>query len=255
MLLIPSPDRLRKKARLAITPRHWLVTTTLPDGLVIRGQNISGYGGRGIYLEGDGIEPEYRSFTRLLPDEGVFLDIGASTGIFGLRAARHFRNKGVVIAVEPVPEVMAVLAKNAELNGLTNVRPRCFCIGETTGSQMLWMNRDQPNSYSMTIREKQATGLSVMVVSVDDLVRWEGVERLDYIKIDAEGAEEEILRGASEAIQRYKPIIQAEVIRREFVPPPGYVIYSADHSPNIVMFPEGHEKIAVAQELGWKRTA
>ena len=182
------------------------------------------------------------------------VDIGACTGIYGLRAARHFEDRGTVIVVEPVADVFAILSRNVLTNGLHNVRCRSFCVGETTGVETFWMNGGTPNSYSLSVREGQATGMSVFVVSLDDLVKWEGLDRLDYLKIDAEGSESDILRGGRRTIEDFRPIIQAEVSRVhiEKLDLPGYVTYAAPGSPNVVMFPEGHPRLGVADTLGWK---
>lgn len=238
---------------MALTPRHWLLSARLSDGVVVRGQNRSGYGGRGVYLDGDRIEPEFEHLTRFLPDEGVFVDVGASTGLFALKAAKHFRNRGLVLALEPVPEVLAVFAQNVAANGLTNVRYRGVCAADFTGPAAMYMNKGQPASYSIKMHNEGTPSFSVLTVTLDDLARWEGIDRLDYLKIDTMGSEEEILEGGRETIQRFRPIIQAEVIKEEFSLPEGYAPYAIDGSPNILMFPEGHEKIAVALGLEWKQ--
>lgn len=126
-------------------------------------------------------------------------------------------------------------------------------MGETTGVQTFWMNGGTPNSYSLFVRDGQATGVPVFVVSLDDLVKWEGLARLDYLKIDAEGSESDILRGGWRAIEEFRPIIQAEVSRVHIdkLDLRGYETYAAPGSPNVVMFPEGHPKMSVAETLGW----
>ena len=92
---------LLKKMRAAITPRSWVLESKLSNGAIVVGQNRPGYGGRGIYLYRDAIEPELEHLDRLLPAEGVFIDIGANTGIYTMKAAKHFNNRGLVIAVGP----------------------------------------------------------------------------------------------------------------------------------------------------------
>ena len=126
-----------------------------------------------------------------------------------------------------------MLSHNVELNDLTNVRCRNYCVGRSTGVQTFWMNGGTPNSYSLAVQETGAAAMSVFVVSLDDLALWEGLTRLDYLKIDAEGSETEILEGGSRVIREYRPIIQAEVSRVHLttLELPGYVTYAAPDSP------------------------
>ena len=88
---------------------------------------------------------------------------------------------------------MATLYYNVRANGFTNVRLRNCCAGEHTGSATFWMNFNKPNSFSMIKRDEKASGLSTSVVALDDMFAWERLNRLDYLKIDVEGAEEQVL--------------------------------------------------------------
>lgn len=194
-----------RKLRMALTPRSWKLTTTLSNGAVVRGLNRAGYGGRGVYLHRDALKPELLHLDELLEPDGVFIDIGANTGVYALKAAKHYGRAGTVVAVEPFVEVLSTLAESIAANSLSNVRLRNLCVGEQTGVRTLWMNQDKPNSFSITNRFGEARGVSVLTVSLDDLMEWEQLERLDYLKIDAEGAEPEILHGAAETIRRHRP--------------------------------------------------
>ncbi len=75
----------------------------------------------------------------------------------------------------------------------------------------------------------------VLVVALDDLMVWEGLDRLDYLKIDVEGAEHQVLLGAKKTIEKFRPIIQMEVsIRDVGVDLPDY---SAFNSPQCQGYP------------------
>lgn len=243
-----------RKIRVALTPKSWFLKSRLSNGAVVYGKNQTGYGGRGIYVFRDSIEPEFQQLEKFLGPGGVFVDIGANTGIYTLKAAKHFDNSGVVLAIEPFPEVLATLHRSVQANDFTNVRLRNLGVGARTEVRTLWMNSAKPHSFSLVDKVEDARGLSVLTVSLDDLCRWEKLDRLDYLKIDAEGAEQEILSGAAKTIEKYRPIIQAEISARYFVAGlADYLTFRAPGSQNLVYIPNEHEKIRLPEEMGWSR--
>lgn len=250
--------KLLKMARAALTPRSWLLKTTLSNGAVVYGENRPGYGGRGVFLYGDGVEPELENLERFLGAEGVFVDVGANTGIYTLKAAKHFGEQGTVIAVEPFPSMLATLSRSIQANGFGNVRLRNFCLDRERGIRTLWLNESKPNSFSIATRTGDAPGISVPALSLDELCQWEALERLDYLKIDAEGAEEAILAGGAESIARFRPIIQVEMSIREFTPNlPEYRAFQAPPNPNfenenLLFLPQEHACINMPAKLGWQ---
>jgi FkbM family methyltransferase len=247
---------LMRKARVAMTPRNWLLKTRLANGAVVCGKNRAGYGGRGIYIFRDALEPELQHLEKFLDPQGVFLDIGANTGIYTIKAAKFFTGKGgVVIALEPFPDVLATLYHNVLTNGFTNVRLRSFCAGECAQAVTFWMNFNRPASFSLVRRDEKALYLSTLVVPVDNMFAWEGLNRLDYLKIDAEGAEAQVLAGAKETISKYRPIIQVEVnINDAQIDLPNYSVFqAATGSANKVYIPNESLKIDVPTQLGWNK--
>jgi len=245
---------LLRKMRVALTPRSWFLKTQLARGVIVYGKNRAGYGGRGIYIFRDSIEPEFRYVDRFLGKSGVFVDIGANTGIYTLKAAKHFGNDGIIVAIEPFLETIATLHRSVQANGFTNVRLRNLAVGAQTGVTTLWMNSGTPNSFSIAEKVGKAQGVLVLVVSLDDLYRWEKLERLDYLKIDVEGGEQEVLLGATNTIRTYRPIIQCEVSTKWFVAElPNYSVFQAPSSNNVLYIPKEHEKVRLPEELGWNR--
>jgi FkbM family methyltransferase len=243
-----------RKARVALTPRSWLLTTTLSNGAVISGKNRPGYGGRGIYIFRDALEPEFEHLLEFLSPGDVLVDIGANTGIYTVKSAKYLsENGGQVVALEPFPEMLAALQRNVHANGFNNVRLRNVCAGDHTHAAAFWQNFDRPNTFSLIRRDEKAMSLSVLVVALDDLFAWEDLDRLNYLKIDAEGAEEQIIAGARKTIEKYRPIIQVEINGIDpHVHLPEYSAFQVKvGSVNRLLIPNESPKIGIPSKLGW----
>jgi FkbM family methyltransferase len=250
----PNMRQWLRKVRVALTPRSWLLKTKLSNGALVYGRNRPGFGGRGVYIFRDALEPELEHLEKLLIPGGTFIDVGANTGIYTLKAGKYLSaNGGTVIALEPFPDMLATLSHNVRANGLGNVRLRNLCAGERTHAAALWMNFDRPASFSIAKRDDGATSFSTLVVTLDELAEWEGLSRLDYLKIDVEGVEAQVLAGARKTITRFRPIIQVEVnIHDVPVELPEYSAFQAEtDSPNRIFIPHESTKIDVPRTLGW----
>jgi FkbM family methyltransferase len=244
-------NTLLRKARVALTPESTLLRTRLQNGAIVEGYNRAGFGGRGVYIHGDSLEPELASLGVFLRPGYVFIDIGANVGVYTVKAAKEVGESGLVIAIEPFIDSAHRLSKNVRANAYGNVRIRNLCMGKVTGSTKFYLNSGKPNSFGL-FQEGQAEEVSVLGVSLDDLCRWEAIDRLDYLKIDAEGAEAMILEGGMEALNRFRPIIQVEITLREVPKPEDYRRFSAPGAINALFVPtENRRAIDAAQELGW----
>ena len=78
------------------------------------------------------------------------------------------------------------------------------------------------------------------------------LSRLDYLKIDVEGAESGILAGASGLIRQFKPIIQVEVIIDPVATLDEYVRCTYPGSPNCLLLPRGHRLLETCRRLGYR---
>jgi FkbM family methyltransferase len=244
---------LAKKVRVAVTPRNRLLKATLANGAVVYGKNRAGFGGRGVYIYGDKSEPEFEHLDRFLDDTGVFIEVGANTGKHSIKAAKHYGDGGVVIAIEPNPDVLSILHRSISANNLANIRLRNFCIGERRSAGIMWMNNSKPVMFSLLKNDDEAEGFSTLTLTLDELFEWEGLDRLDFLKICAEGAEGQVLAGGRETIARYRPIIEIESVRVDVpIDHPDYTCFKAPFpSMSKWWMPNEHPKIDLPNELGW----
>lgn len=250
-----STQRLLRKIICAVLPRRVMLSRRLGDGTLVSGANRAGYGGRGVFIFGDDIEPEFAALDMILRRSDVFIDVGANSGIYTLKGARIVGSDGVVLSLEPNPDLLTILKRNTGRNCLNNVRLRGLAAAEGCRAFPFFEIDKKPNSFSLVSPGDETAAFSVLAVDLDSLVRWEGIDRVDVIKIDAEGAEDRVLAGARAIIRDHQPVIIAEVHKRELSAlPEGYRSFQLSRSPNKLLLPPGHRLIAVAASLGWAET-
>jgi FkbM family methyltransferase len=245
-----------RKVRIALTPRSWRLYTRLANGATVSGLNRPGYGGRQIYILRETIEPEFEVLEQFLAPGGIFMDIGGNTGVFTMKAAQFYRQNGggTVITYEPLPEMLAELNFNLRLNRFENVRLCPFCLGEKPGRADFWINLNRPASSGLVANDPSAARVSTVVFRLDDVFPMEKLDRLDYVKIDVEGAEDQVLAGARETLKKYRPIVQMEIgFKNAGLGLPDYVEWRSPRSPNKVCIPSENPKNEVAQRLGWQK--
>lgn len=127
-----------------------------------------------------------------LPADGVFVDIGANAGIYSLWAAKHLTGGGRVISVEPNPVVMERLKFNAAVNGFENrIVPVQAAVSDREGVFDLML--DATNLGGSSLVAGAGEKISVPCKTLLSLLREQGVEKIDMLKIDVEGAEHRAL--------------------------------------------------------------
>jgi FkbM family methyltransferase len=151
----------------------------------------------------------YEPVEWVTPQPGqVFLDIGAYVGWYAIQAARAVGPSGQVVAIEPDSRNRLQLEKNINLNGITNATIIPLAAWSHAG-RVRWQG-DSAEPVWHKIDESSGIGL-VDAVTVDDLVVRCALKRVDWIKLDVEGAEVEVLKGAERSIQRFHPALFVEV--------------------------------------------
>jgi len=133
-------------------------------------------------------------------NDHIVVDVGAHMGFFTLKVARKVRK---VMAVEPDPTNFKFLELNIRLNKLRDKVVLCnLALGERDGQ--IYLDRSGYGFGRSKVTTKRTDWL-IEMRSVDSFVEEMGVDKVDLIKIDTEGSEVEILRGAGKTLQRYKP--------------------------------------------------
>lgn len=154
--------------------------------------------------DGKVYEPFEIELVRHLVKEGdTAIDIGAMIGCYTLVFAKLVGETGRVFAFEPELENYRILKKNIEINGYKNTKLAYMAVSDTDGEAKLYVNDGNLGMHTLGIR-KGEKAINVRTVRLDTCFRKSG--RIDFIKMDIQGAEGLALKGMEEILQRNKQI-------------------------------------------------
>ncbi|MGW2827794.1 FkbM family methyltransferase [Streptomyces sp. NPDC001286] len=152
-------------------------------------------------------EPELARLAELCPaDCGTAVDVGGWYGPWTRRLARRARH---VVAVEPVPHLARLLTAAAP----SNVRVVEAAAADRSGTARLWLPPDDAGDRgvsSLVRRDIHGHALDVRCVTLDEL----GLRDVGFIKIDVDGSEAAVLRGATGLLVRDRPALFVELESR-----------------------------------------
>lgn len=140
----------------------------------------------------------------------VAADLGANVGALTMLMAKLVGKDGIVLAVEPGPPIFSRLVNNLELNPEIKSRVRTVQLGLSDRTDELFWCEDPKNRGNAGFLD--GYGIPVSVITLDELVTRENVTRLDFVKIDVEGMELEVVKGGTKTFQKYKPVIYYETL-------------------------------------------
>jgi len=145
-------------------------------------------------------EEELGTLARLLKPGQVFVDCGANIGIWSLVAASTVGEKGRVYAFEPNPATCEKLANNVSRGGWKNIRVVPAAVGGRDGEAHF--RCEAAHNVSRTVERPGEATIPVPMMTLDSVL---GRERISGCKIDVEGNELDVLRGAERLIGDMRP--------------------------------------------------
>jgi FkbM family methyltransferase len=167
--------------------------------------------GRALYFFGD-LDPKVTWVIRRLLEPGdVALDIGANLGFLSLLMAKIVGAHGAVHAFEPNPVLCRMLEQTFARNQGANVKLHPVALGASTAEMELHVPKANFGAASL-VRQKSglAQAHAVRVLSLDDLVAQESIARPGFVKLDVEGFELDVLKGAQKLFSTCRPTILFE---------------------------------------------
>ena len=168
--------------------------------------------------------------------QGVFVDVGANIGKYTIKVARQVGDNGRVISIEPESCNFEILKANIKLNRLSNVtlvNAACWNKNEKLKLYLAQLPGDH------SVKEPVSTDfVEVSALKLDDILKHLQIEYVSFIKIDAEGADGEVLEGAEKTIAR-NPYLK--------------IVFEATNEDNLAKCQEVLEKhgFAIVRVVNW----
>lgn len=170
--------------------------------------------GASLYWTGFHEFKEMRFLNSYLRDDMNFVDVGANLGEFSLFTSRRLKN-GKVYAFEPLSGFFDQLTHNVSLNAIRNIE--CFKLGLSDHSARLPIYFDVNNEEKheglatlFSATEQEPTEW-ISIDTLDEVAMREGIEKIDFIKIDVEGSEWAVLKGSEKILRTFRPALMIEL--------------------------------------------
>jgi FkbM family methyltransferase len=169
---------------------------------------------RSLFVDGCYDANEFAFLETILQPGMYFMDIGAHEGLYTLFAAQCVGHDGQVWSFEPSSREQATLVRNVNRNRLANVSVLPVALAEADGNGELTIASDVRSGYNtlgavcegVSVDQSEAVPLR----SLDSVAAEKLLNRLDVVKIDAEGAEMRIIQGASRVLREFRPTLLFE---------------------------------------------
>ena len=148
-------------------------------------------------------------YSNLLKKGDIVLDIGANVGIFSLLGAQVVGNTGKIFAFEPSQITYNALLENLKLNQVSNIYPQKLALSNTEGTIHLNDTEDDSLNFIDT-KNINTKGEIVEMKTLDNWLTINQLAKVDFIKIDIEGAEYLCFQGAEQMFRNTPPTIIME---------------------------------------------
>lgn len=188
--------------RRAVLPNHCSLCCDLRDHVQ-----------RQIYFLGTYEPLEAYLFSQLVKPGMTVVDAGANIGQYTLLAATILGARGTVHSFEPIPNTFLQLSENVRANTLFNVHLNQAGLWQKSMPIRLGLASDMAQNcgaYSVGVRD-QETAVDAIAVALDDYAEQRNIQRIDFIKMDIEGAEHAALLGMQKIINRDHPVFLMEL--------------------------------------------
>lgn len=142
---------------------------------------------------------ELNLYKKLLNKGDTVLDIGANLGIYSIFGAEAVGKTGSVHAFEPVPENIRYLGHNIKLNNYNNITLVKKAVGDKEGSQKIYLSERNVGTHSMGKRNSHKY-INVETTTIDRYVKERNL-KVNFVKMDVEGYEGHVIRGAKKTLR------------------------------------------------------
>ncbi len=151
-------------------------------------------------------EPEEEFLGRVLRHGMTFVDIGANIGSYSMPAAALVGTEGRVIAFEPASDNLAIFKETIALNNASNIILEQLALSDKSGEGKLRLH-DGANTgqHALAVEGQAGVVESVTLTTLDDYLEQTGIRKVDVVKLDVEGVELKVLKGAAKTLSADAP--------------------------------------------------
>ncbi|MCL5807625.1 MAG: FkbM family methyltransferase [Deltaproteobacteria bacterium] len=200
------------------SPRY--VTFRNSDGLIFD-LDLSDFIQQAIYSYQYYEIEDVKALRKMVPFGGVFFDIGANVGQYSLLAANLVGPAGRVYSFEPGEIIFKRLKRNVDLNKFENISLINKAVGNLSGETEFYAAKGRNSGEGSLLRLssgrgeiREQTSCRVGIVRLDDFCEKENIKRVNVLKIDAEGYENEIIKGAGNILNLNQDLLVMMEISR-----------------------------------------
>ena len=170
-------------------------------------------GFEGHAQQNDFLEIVLRSYTE---SNSVCIDVGANSGLTAFLMDRLVPHSHI-LCIEPGPTIYRCLVETLKSNALFDVDAMNVCVGASSATvkfiELPGFSAGSHNAsveHAMIDNPDEGNVIFIEMMTIDQIVQQKGFEKIDFIKIDVEGFEEDVLKGASDTLRRFTPLVYLE---------------------------------------------
>ncbi len=158
--------------------------------------------------------------SKILKQGMTCIDIGGNIGYYVLLERKFVGTNGKIIAIEPLPQNFEYLNKNIKLHNFKNIFTFNFACGDKDCIADFYINKKSNGCQLVRdgappLDPSKGIFSKVQVKKLDSLVEELKLESVDFIRMDVEGYELNILKGVRKTLEKFKPIISLELHKRQ----------------------------------------
>lgn len=179
--------------------------------------NIKEYVQAFLYNYGTYEYPTIKFFSNFVKNGMTIIDVGANVGYHSLILSKFTGEKGRVFSFEPESKNIKILDGNIKLNNFKNIKIITKAASNFNGTIKLFLsNSDNLGVHSTVyIPENVSQNFTeIEAVKLDDFVVEENIDKVDFVKVDVEGAETDVLAGMDKILKKHRPIVVLELVEK-----------------------------------------
>jgi len=148
----------------------------------------------------------------------IVFDVGSHIGIFSIKTSQLVGKKGIIFSFEPEPHNFLLLFKNKKINNADNIKIFRNAVSSKNKIEKLNLHPFNTGMHSLNIKKKREKNTLVSCITLDSFIKKNKIKNINLLKIDVEGHELEVLRGATEFLKKCENIL-LETHEKEGGPP------------------------------------